>query len=112
MDRSSGGALVVRLEGERGDAAPGGATGRRTRTLVKLGPLRATLIELDPGAVIAEHQAEGPITVQPLEGRLRFSAEGRDHDLGPGDLLALAPRVRHSVSSSTGARFLLTLATP
>ena len=107
--------LVLRLDDERRQAvaaAPQERSGKSARTLIKNGPLRVTLIELAPGGTIAEHRADGPITVQPLEGRLRFSAGGREHDVGPGDLLAVAPGVRHSVSSATGAAFLLTLSLP
>ena len=111
-DRSGGEVLVVRLDDERKQAAasaPRERSGRRARTLVKDGPLRVTLVELDPGGTIAEHRADGPITVQPVEGRLLFTAGGREHDIGPGELLAVAAGVRHSVASPTGALFLLTL---
>jgi quercetin dioxygenase-like cupin family protein len=84
--------------------------GRNARTLLKDGPLRVTLVALAPGGEIAEHQAEGPITVQPLTGRVRFSALGRDHDIGPGELLSAGAGVRHAVASADGAVFLLTLA--
>ena len=84
--------------------------GRNARTLLKEGPLRVTLVALAPGGEIAEHQAEGPITVQPLTGRVRFSALGRDHDIGPGELLSAAAGVRHAMASVEGAIFLLTLA--
>ncbi len=79
--------------------------GRIARTLVKSGPLRVTQVVLAPGGEIAEHQAGGPITVQPLEGGIRFTAGGTAPDLGPGQLLSAGPGIRHSVSSDEGRRF-------
>jgi quercetin dioxygenase-like cupin family protein len=86
--------------------------GRTARTLVKDGPLRVTLIVLGPGGKLREHSAPGPITVHALEGRLRFSTGGADHDLAAGDLLALGAEVAHSVASETGGAFLLTMTLP
>ena len=113
LDRPLGGQVMVfDLGAERGRAADPSILARsrrNARTLVKAGSMRVTLVVLEAGGEIAEHEAGGPITVQPLEGRVRFTAEGRDHDLGPGDLLHAPPGVRHAVASPTGATFLLTL---
>lgn len=110
----SGDVLVFDLDEEQARTAGTADSGRRTsaRTLIKDGPLRVTLIVLGPGGEIAEHQAEGPITVQPIRGSLRFTVQGTPHDLEPGDLLSAGAGVRHAVSSSDGAAFLLTVALP
>jgi len=86
--------------------------GRTARTLVKDGPLRVTLIVLGPGGELREHSAPGPITVHALEGRIRFTTGGADHELVPGDLLALGAGVAHSVASEEGGGFLLTVTLP
>lgn len=96
--------------GRSGDPAILDRSGRSARTLLKVGPLRVILVVLAPGSEIPEHEAEGAITVQPVEGRIRFTALGHDHDLGAGQLLSAAPGVKHSVSSRDGAAFLLTVA--
>lgn len=83
--------------------------GRSARTLLKSGALRVILVVLAPGAEIAEHQAEGPITVQALEGRIRFTAGGKVYDIGPGELLSAEPGIRHCVASAEGAALLLTI---
>ncbi len=111
----SGSPLVFRISEEKaqvGDAATFERHGRRARTLVKDGPLRVTLIELAPGGGMAEHRAPGPITVQPLSGRIHFAVEGKEHELGVGDFLALEKGVPHSVSSTSGGAFLLTVSRP
>lgn len=85
-------------------------SGRNGRTLLKSGNLRMTLVVVGPGGEIPEHRAEGPITVQPTEGRIRFSAGGEDYHLQPGQLLACGPGVAHTVTSEEGGTFLLTVA--
>ncbi len=108
----SGDVLVFSLDEEREHAADSAAldrSGRNARTLLKSGALRVTLVVLAAGGEIAEHEADGPITVQPVSGRIRFTAQGQDHDLGPRQLLALGAGIRHSVSSESGGAFLLTV---
>ena len=107
--------LVFDLEKEQGvtaDPALLERSGKNARTLLKSGPLRVSLVVLAAGGEIAEHQSEGPITVQPVQGSVRFSAQGRDYDLRPGEVLAAGPGVRHRVSSDGGGAFLLTVAHP
>ena len=108
----SGDVLVFDLNAEQETTAEPALlerSGRNARTLLKVGRMRATLIVLAPGGEIAEHQAEGPITVLPVRGTIRFTANSQDHDLRPGDLLSAAPGVRHRVTSEEGGAFLLTL---
>jgi quercetin dioxygenase-like cupin family protein len=109
----SGDVLLLDLEEERERTTDAGIlerSGRSGRTLVKDGPLRVTLVVLAAGGSLAEHEADGPITVQPLDGRVRFDTADGSWDLGPGDLLAARAGVRHSVASEGGASFLLTVA--
>lgn len=106
-----GDVLLFDLEQER-DRLAGQPSGRQARTLLKSGPLRVVLIELGPGGTTAEHQAEGPITIQPLRGHVRFTAGAQVHALGPGELLSAGAGVRHAVASDEGAVFLLTVGRP
>ena len=107
--------VVLDLSEERSRATQAGplqASGRSARTRLKDGALRVTLVALAPGGQIPEHRADGPITVQPLAGRIRFIAMGVGHDLGPGEMLSLRAGIPHVVESDEGAAFLLTLALP
>lgn len=111
----SGDVLVFDLDEERERAADPDLidrSGRNARTLLKNGPLRVTLVVLGSGGELAEHEAAGPITVQVVEGRIRFSAGDEKHDLAPGQLLAVGPGIRHRVTSDHGATFLLTVSHP
>jgi quercetin dioxygenase-like cupin family protein len=103
----SGDVMVVELRGAP-ERIP--SSGRSARTLLKNGPLRATLVSIAPGGHIPEHHADGPITVQPLEGRVQFTALGKVREIGPGQLLSVGTGVRHAVASASGATFLLTVA--
>lgn len=103
----AGEVLVVDLTA----AADGGdVTTRTARTLVKQESLSVMLVQIAPGAHLHEHRADGPISVQPLSGRLQFVAAGVTHDIGAGQLISLASGVPHWVGSTDGASFLLTVA--
>lgn len=111
----SGDILLFDIDEEREHAADPELierSGRNARTLLKDGPLRVTLVVLGSGGELAEHEAAGPITVQVVEGRIRFRAGDDEHDLGPGQLLAAGPGIRHRVTSDHGAAFLLTVSHP
>lgn len=89
-----------------------GAHERIARTLVKEGPLRLTLVGVNPGGALRPHEAAGPIAVQVLEGEIELEAAGATRTLAPGSLVVLDGGVRHAVRSPRGGIFLLTLAAP
>lgn len=112
MNRTiSGDALVRHLtQDERTiDRALVTEHGRSARTLVKEGPLRLTLVALDRGGVMPRHRAEGPVTVQLLDGDATIEAIGNQYTLAVGDVIVLAGGVEHDVRSVGGATFLLTV---
>lgn len=82
---------------------------RIARTLVKEGPLRLTLIGVQPGAGMHEHVSPGPITIHALDGTIVVNVGGEAHTLRPGSLMAVEGGVRHDVKSDEGGLFLLTL---
>jgi quercetin dioxygenase-like cupin family protein len=84
-------------------------SGRSARTLVKDGPLRLTLIALAAGGNMPSHRAEGPVTIQLIEGDVVFDVAEREYPLVPGEVLVLASGVQHGVRSTGGCVFLLTV---
>jgi len=84
-------------------------SGRSSRTLVKEGPLRLTLLALAPGGNLPEHSTDGPVSIHMVRGDALFRALDTDYALVTGDVLALAPGVRHAASSTNGCSFLLTV---
>lgn len=81
----------------------------KTTTLVKTETLEIIRLVLPAGKKIAEHTARGVLTVQCLEGRVRFGVEGEPRELGPGDLLHLKPEQPHDVEALEASSLLLTL---
>lgn len=86
--------------------------GRSSRTLVKEGLLRLTLIALAPGGDLERHRAAGPVTMHVIKGEIVFSVPGREYAVTVGDILALAPGVEHAAHSVKGGVFLLTVVHP
>jgi len=88
----------------------GEKSGRSGVTLVKTPDLRVVLEVLERGASLAEHRAPGPITVQVLEGEIRFAAGEEIVYLRAGELVALPDTQLHSVEAVRDSSLLLTIA--
>lgn len=64
---------------------------------------------LHKGRSVPEHQLDGELTIQCIEGKLEVHAHGRTIALGPDELLFLAGGVPHSVHAVDDSSALLTL---
>jgi quercetin dioxygenase-like cupin family protein len=85
-------------------------SGRSGRTLAKSGRLRVVLTVLSPGTLVGTHQAESPMTVQVLEGRIRFRMDATEHTLEAGELLYFGAGDAHDIrADGEETAFLLTL---
>lgn len=78
-------------------------------TLVKRPGLRVVLIAIRAGGHMEEHQAQLPITVHVLAGRIRLEAEGGGIELAPGRLMAIAGGIPHGVAGVEDSAFVLTI---
>lgn len=78
-------------------------------TLVKRPGLRVVLVAVRAGGHMDEHQAQLPITVQVLEGRIRLEAEGGGVELAAGRLMAVAGGIPHGVVGVEDSAFVLTI---
>ncbi|MCC2669894.1 MAG: hypothetical protein K0Q72_2365 [Armatimonadetes bacterium] len=83
--------------------------GRDGVMLLKMPGLRVLLQALRTGEGLSEHQAPGPITLQVVDGELRFQAGEEILYLGPGEVLTLPAAVPHAVEAVRDAAFLLTI---
>lgn len=83
---------------------------RNSMTIFKSDQLRIVLIGLHEGAELKTHTANGIITVQVLEGQMKFIAEPQTVGLQKGQMVTLQKQVPHSVVALKETFFLLTLA--
>ena len=86
-------------------------TDRNAITVFKTNGLRIVLIALHKGAEMVKHVANGLISVQVLEGKIEFNAEGKCFKMGKGQMLALHEGIPHSLMAKKKAIILLTLTT-
>ena len=86
--------------------------GSKTTTLVKTTDLELIRLIVPAGKVIPLHKAPGEITVQCLEGRVAFTAEGKTQELTAGQLLYLTAGEPHALTGLDDASLLVTLLLP
>jgi quercetin dioxygenase-like cupin family protein len=98
-------ALALELKGEESWKK----SERGSRTIFKSETMRILLNVMQAGSEIKPHQAPGPISVQVIEGRIRFNTEAEVVVLAEGQLLTLQEHVCHSVEALEEATFLLTV---
>ncbi len=79
-------------------------------TIFKSDTLRIVLIGLHEKSILKTHTANAIISVQVLEGAIKFTAEQQVVSLTKGQMVALQPKVQHSVEAETESFFLLTVA--
>lgn len=79
-------------------------------TIYKANTMRIVLIGLHQNAVLQKHTAEGNISVQVLEGEIKFNTEEASSTLEKGGMVALHKGIAHSVEAVKESVFLLTLA--
>ncbi|TDH26979.1 hypothetical protein EXU57_09245 [Segetibacter sp. 3557_3] len=83
---------------------------RNSITIFKSETMRIVLLGLHANAELKPHHANGVISVQVLEGEIKFSTPDKTVNLATGQMIALAEGVTHSVTAQTASFFLLTLA--
>ena len=71
--------------------------------------LRQTVIAMQAGAVLAEHENPGEATVLVIEGRVRLTAGDTSWEGRQGDLL-IVPLHRHALEALVDSAVLLTVA--
>ncbi|HAW31359.1 MAG TPA: cupin [Planctomycetaceae bacterium] len=81
----------------------------KTTTLVKTDDLEIIRLIIKAGNSLPSHSAPGALTVQCLEGHVRFKCMGEDHDLKAGQLIYLPHAETHAVECVESAALLLTI---
>ncbi|HEY0668850.1 MAG TPA: cupin domain-containing protein [Sphingobacteriaceae bacterium] len=83
---------------------------RNSVTIFKSDTMRIVLVGLHEGAELKTHTANGIISVQVLEGYIKFTTETQVTELQKGKMLALHKNIPHSVFAVKKTFFLLTVA--
>jgi quercetin dioxygenase-like cupin family protein len=98
-------AEIARLKGE-----PAWANNdRHGSSLVKGDGINVALMMLKKGARLQEHHTRAPITLNVIEGRINFFANGRTQPAGAGTILALDRGIEHSVEALEESAIVLTV---
>jgi quercetin dioxygenase-like cupin family protein len=82
---------------------------RRAVTLVRESGMHVVLVSLKQGAMLREHAAPGPATVQVLGGHVRVEIGSERLDVPADRLVAFDAGVRHEVEAVEDSTLLLTL---
>ena len=88
---------------------PYGRSGRAGRTLAKSGRFRLVLTAMQNGNEIGIHQADSPMTLQVVQGALRFRTNGEEYTLNAGQVLFFGPGEAHDICATEDSALLLTL---
>lgn len=84
-------------------------SGRVGRTLAKQGSLRLTLVVLRKGVDVGTHHADTPMTLQPIEGLLRYRVEGEEFEIASGQVLYFGPGHAQDIRALEDTALLLTI---
>ena len=83
--------------------------GHRQIAVVREGPVTVILFDFETGGHLRAHETDGQVTIHVLSGKLNVTAADAAHTLHAGQLLALAPKIRHSVVADGPSEMLLTI---
>lgn len=84
-------------------------SGHRQIAVYRHGPVTLLHFVFEQGGIMKEHSAEGVVTMHGLTGHLVVVAEEEAYDLTPGQVIALAPAIRHTVRALEPSEMLLSV---
>lgn len=87
-------------------------TGRSSKTLAKYPDFRVVLVLMKAGSEMKEHHADARISVQTLQGKIRFHLPNQAVELNDGELICLEAGIHHDVEALEESAFLLTVSWP
>jgi quercetin dioxygenase-like cupin family protein len=84
--------------------------GARSHALFKSSDLEVIRLVLPAGEGLPPHAVAGEITLQCIEGRISFSCDAGERELGPGELIHSAAEEIHELRATEDSSLLLTIA--
>lgn len=100
---------IASVAGELLEQARGQHSRRAAKTLASTTSIRATVIALASGAVVADHDAPSAATLQVIIGRVRLHTADHNWTLEAGELVPVPPQ-RHGLDALDDSAVLLTVA--
>ena len=82
---------------------------RNAKRLVKNPELRVVLMTLKTGARLEKHVAPGASSIQGMAGHVRLNLPSESAELAAGELVAVAPAIRHDLEALETSAILLTI---
>ncbi len=98
-------AEIARLKSEPAWAA----NDRHGSSLVKGDGINVALMMLKKGAKLQEHHTRAPLTVQVIDGRVNFIANGKTQAVTAGTIVALDRAIEHSIEALEESALVLTV---
>jgi quercetin dioxygenase-like cupin family protein len=102
--------MAFDLTAELGDTAGESDPSQSGRTLAKLDTLRLTLMRLDAGKTVAQHQASHQISIQTVSGHVVLHIDGLPFDVPAGNVVVLERNVAHDIVAKEDSTVLVTVA--
>ena len=86
-----------------------GERGHRQETVFKHGNVTVALFVFDRFSHLAEHVAQGIVTMHVLKGAMKISAGTVEHELKAGQMLVLDAGVRHALKAEEESEVLVSV---
>ncbi|MBK8460847.1 MAG: cupin domain-containing protein [Micropruina sp.] len=80
-----------------------------SRVVVNNPLLRVVYFAFDTGELLTDHSSPRAVVVHLLAGAIRFTVDGTEHVLTPGDVLYLAPGARHALVADAPSHLSLVM---
>nr|WP_300141839.1 cupin domain-containing protein [Propionicimonas sp.] len=91
------------------DALPVQPEATTSRAVVNNPLLRVVYFAFDTGELLTDHSSPRAVVVQLLTGAIRFTVDGVEHAMAPGDAIYLAPGVRHALVADAPSHLSLVM---
>jgi quercetin dioxygenase-like cupin family protein len=97
--------IAVKLRAEPRPAAKG----HRQMTIAHHGSVALVLFDFEADGRLADHVADGLVTIHALAGHVQVKTSQGEHELGAGTILVLSPGVAHDLHAIVPSQVLLTV---
>lgn len=80
-----------------------------SRVVVNNPLLRVVMFAFDTGELLTDHASPRAVVCQLVDGAIRFTVDGVEHAMAPGDVIYLAPGAQHSLIADAPSHLSLTM---